>query len=368
MPRHSAPLKHAWIRPRIVVTLAVATAGLATAIWLPTRNDTADASDFRRTTARIPSLDQFSDDFAGPEGSTVDPQKWFLTTNRTGYGVTFSQSTRNARLDGDGNLVIAARGGDRSGVTSAQLVSRSMFRRDSGRVEAKIKVPSDGDGLRPAFALFGTGYNPAGVNLLADPVTDGDFHTYAVSWTQDTVTLTRDGDVLQQVNAPQSVTGQLFRLTLSLLVTDARRADLPAKMSVDHVEFGAEDGGQPKPTTPPVSTPPATPPTSPSATPSEPASTPPTESTDVPTTPPSTEPPATTAPADPPPATTQPPTAAAPTTTAPAEPEVEEWKKFTDYKVGTIIKFKGQRYQVLEAHTSLPGWEPTSLVSLFKKL
>ncbi|OJF10800.1 carbohydrate-binding protein [Couchioplanes caeruleus] len=351
MPRHSAPLKHAWIRPRLLVTLAVASAGLATAIWLPTRNDSADASEWRNNTIRtIASLEEFSDEFRGREGSTVDPQKWFLNTASTGNGLTFSQSTRNARLDGDGNLVIVARDSDRNGLTSAQLVSRSLFRRASGQIEAKIKVP-DGDGLRPAFALFGANRtNPAAVNLLTDPIEDGEFHTYALAWTPDSVTLSRDGEVLQQTAAPQNGTDQLFRLSLSLFVTDAREADLPARMTVDFVRLGA------LPATPEPSAPPATP-SSPA-----PATTAPAES---PTTVPPTTPPVEESTA--PPATTEPP-AAPPTTSAPAAAAAPAWKAFTDYKVGDVVKFKGADYRVLEAHTSLPGWEPTTLVSLFKKV
>ena len=52
MPRHSAPQQPTWLRPRLLVTLVVAAAGLATAIWLPTRNDSADASE-RNRSARV---------------------------------------------------------------------------------------------------------------------------------------------------------------------------------------------------------------------------------------------------------------------------------------------------------------------------
>ncbi|GGQ39735.1 carbohydrate-binding protein [Couchioplanes azureus] len=357
MPRHSAPLKPAWIRPRLVLTLAVASAGLVTAIWLPTRNDSADASEWRRTIPTIPSLEEFSDEFRGPEGSTVDPQKWFLRTATTGSGLTFRQSTRNARLDGDGNLEIVARESERSGLTSAQLVTKSMFRRASGQVEAKIKVPGDGDGLRPAFALFGAGGTNAAVNLLADPVEDGDFHTYTLAWSPESVALSRDGEVLQQMAPPQNGTDQLFRLTLSLFVTDAREADLPARMEVDFVRVGASPEA-PQQSAPPSSPAPETtaPETTAPAT-TAPATTAPAQS---PTTPPVEE--STT-----PPAKTEPP-AAPPTTSAPAAAAAKPWKTFTDYKAGDVVRFKGKDYRVLEAHTALPGWEPTTLVSLFKKL
>jgi len=32
------------------------------------------------------------------------------------------------------------------------------------------------------------------------------------------------------------------------------------------------------------------------------------------------------------------------------------------------VTYKGKTYRVLEAHTSLPGWEPTKLPNLFAKV
>ena len=112
MPRHSAPQQPTWLRPRLVVAFVVATAGLVTAVWLPTRNDSADAAERNRSNdsrrdndrERNRSLPVFADDFSGKRGSTVDPAKWALRTDRVGGGLQFSQSTRNARLDGDGPL------------------------------------------------------------------------------------------------------------------------------------------------------------------------------------------------------------------------------------------------------------------------
>ncbi|MEV4641528.1 carbohydrate-binding protein [Actinoplanes sp. NPDC049548] len=359
MPRYSAQQQPAWLRPRNVVTFAVLTAGLATAIWLPTRNDSADASTRNRpgggtfgigglNLLQPSSQDSFSDDFGGRQGSTVDPRKWSLEESRTN-GLMFRQSTRNAELDGDGNLVITARESDRSGLTSARLLSRSTFRRDSGQVEAKVRVP-DSDGLRPAFELVGAGLLSGGsLNLLADPVTDGEFHTYAVAWTPQSVTLSVDGEEVQQVAS--TVARQAFRLRLSLVVTDADAADLPARMAVDSVDLGALEEGAEEPTTPPTQEP-TTPPTQ------EPTTPPTTPPTQEPTTPPTQEPTS-------PPATTTPPTKAP--TTPPAK-AAKEWKPFTDYAKGDLVKFKGDTYEVLEAHTSLPGWEPNKLANLFKKL
>jgi hypothetical protein len=73
----------------------------------------------------------------------------------------------------------------------------------------------------------------------------------------------------------------------------------------------------------------------------------------APTTPPASEPP-TSAPA------TVPPTSAAPAATA--------WAPFTNYVKGQIVSFDGVEYEVKDTHTSLPGWEPPALPSLFKPL
>ena len=333
MPRHSAPQQPAWLRPRLVVTLAVATAGLATAVWLPTRNDSADASerdrDFNSAQRRDrdDSLDAFADDFSGDAGSPADPQKWVLETSRS----------RNARLDGEGNLLLTAREGSRRGLPSVRLVSTATFRREAGEVSARIRVP-EGEGLKPSFELVGAGRRGSGsIDLLAEPVGEG-FHTYGLAWTPDTVTFTIDGDEVRRV--PAAETDLPFRLALSLTVTDGRRAELPARMAVDFVSVG-DDAAQPS--APPSETPPSEEP------PSEEPTAPPTEE---PTTPP---------------ATTVPPSPE-PTTPPTSEPAKQAWKPFTDYVAGQVVTFQGADYEVLETHTSLPGWEPTALPNLFKKI
>ena len=71
--------------------------------------------------------------------------------------------------------------------------------------------------------------------------------------------------------------------------------------------------------------------------------------------------------------TTAPPTTAPPTNEPPAAtpstseaPDVAAWKPFTDYTAGQLVRFGGVVYQVQEAHTSLPGWEPSKVPQLFK--
>ncbi|GAA0813086.1 glycosyl hydrolase family 18 protein [Spirilliplanes yamanashiensis] len=81
------------------------------------------------------------------------------------------------------------------------------------------------------------------------------------------------------------------------------------------------------------------------------------------TTPPAgpiTKPPATTAP------TTKPPTTKPPVTTAP--PSGTAWVPYTAYAVGQVVTYGGGRYQARQAHTSLPGWEPSAVLSLWLPL
>jgi hypothetical protein len=111
-------------------------------------------------------------------------------------------------------------------------------------------------------------------------------------------------------------------------------------------------------------------------TPTTEAPTPPPEETVAPTgeptAPPVSEP--TTAPTTEPPAT-EPPATEPPTTTPPATPPatdpvaaVTEWEPFINYVEGDIVRFDGIEYQVLQSHTSLPGWEPAALTVIFKPL
>jgi len=56
-----------------------------------------------------------------------------------------------------------------------------------------------------------------------------------------------------------------------------------------------------------------------------------------------------------------------PTATKTAAP-APAWKTFTAYAVGDLVSYQGVTYKVKEAHTSLPGWEPTALPELFEKV
>jgi endoglucanase Acf2 len=71
-------------------------------------------------------------------------------------------------------------------------------------------------------------------------------------------------------------------------------------------------------------------------------------------------PPATTAP------TTMPPTTTPPTTTPPTTtPAGASWAANTAYAAGAVVTYNGVRYQCRQAHTSIAGWEPPNVLSLW---
>ncbi|MXP20088.1 family 16 glycosylhydrolase [Gordonia sp. HNM0687] len=105
-----------------------------------------------------------SEDFTGPAGVAPDPSVWTHDVGGGGWGngerQVYTSSTRNARLDGRGHLVIEAhREGGR--ITSARLTTRGRYAFRWGTVAARIKVPI-GTGLHPAFWLLGADLGTVG--------------------------------------------------------------------------------------------------------------------------------------------------------------------------------------------------------------
>ncbi len=45
---------------------------------------------------------------------------------------------------------------------------------------------------------------------------------------------------------------------------------------------------------------------------------------------------------------------------------VPAWQPYTDYAVGDLVSYNGQIYQAIQAHTSLPGWEPPNVPALWQ--
>jgi beta-glucanase (GH16 family) len=313
------------IRTRPLVTVAVAAAGLATAVWLPTRFDQASATENGR-----PVLQQvFADEFDGARGDEADSGKW-------------SAEGRAIRLDGEGHLSISARGGDRGRSAEAGLQTTRTFSSPSGEVKARVKV-ADGRSVRSVFRLLGAdgpdldvmannGDRSAVVRAALGEDVDGrleadeslaeDFHEYAVRWSLDgDIVWTLDGD--EFLRAERDLT-EPFAVSLELTAPsgdgDRRsrtRSDRSqaTSMLVDFVRVSVEREAA-EPTTPP---------------------------TTEPTKPPTPEP-------------TKPPTAE-PT----KPPAAKAWAPFRQLKAGQLVTFGGKTYKVNEDHTSLPGWEPPAL-------
>ena len=114
---------------------------------------------------------EWSDEFAGPSGSSVDSSKWSFDIGGNGWGnnelETYTKRTANADLEG-GLLVIKALKETFTGpdnitrnYTSARLQTKNKFTQAFGRFEARIRIPY-GQGIWPAFWMLGDNINTAG--------------------------------------------------------------------------------------------------------------------------------------------------------------------------------------------------------------
>jgi beta-glucanase (GH16 family) len=117
----------------------------------------------------------WSDEFNGTAGTAVDATKWVFDTGGSGWGNNelqyYTSSTKNASMDGAGNLVITAIKeqlgpkyrcpNGKCQYTSARIKTQGKFTRAYGRFEARIKIPY-GQGIWPAFWMLGENITSAG--------------------------------------------------------------------------------------------------------------------------------------------------------------------------------------------------------------
>ena len=119
----------------------------------------------------------WSDEFNGPAGSAVDGSKWVAEVGNGSNGWGNHQreyntnSTKNAAMDGAGNLVITALKETlgkkyrcwygECQYTSARLKTQGKFEQAYGRFEARIRLPY-GQGIWPAFWMLGNNIQSAG--------------------------------------------------------------------------------------------------------------------------------------------------------------------------------------------------------------
>jgi beta-glucanase (GH16 family) len=113
----------------------------------------------------------WSDEFNGPNGSSVDAQKWTLETGGGGWGnnelQSYTNRLQNASLE-HGALIIKAISERYTGIdgitrnyTSARLKTQGKLTQAYGRFEARLKIPS-GQGIWPAFWMLGSDIDRVG--------------------------------------------------------------------------------------------------------------------------------------------------------------------------------------------------------------
>jgi beta-glucanase (GH16 family) len=237
----------------------------------------------------------WADEFDGPAGAGPDSTKWNFDVGGHGWGGTelqyYTSRPSNASLDGQGDLVIAARAEEYTGhdgvkrnYTSARLQTLRKFQFTYGLMEARIQVPA-GKGLLPAFwslgndaydeddswpacgeidamevlgsesnVLDGTLHGPwpsaphgIGGEVEAPESLSAGFHTYGVRWEPDRIGFLLDGIEYEAVSREDLPAGYAWPfqhpnfLLLNLAVggewpgaPDAS-TQFPARMVVDWV-------------------------------------------------------------------------------------------------------------------------------------
>ncbi len=106
---------------------------------------------------------QFQDEFNGPAGTPPDPAKWVHETGRwtdNNELETYTSSTSNCCLDGQGNLRIRALK-TASGYTSARITTQGKFAHYGRTWEARMKLPCVA-GTWPAWWFIGANYGQVG--------------------------------------------------------------------------------------------------------------------------------------------------------------------------------------------------------------
>ena len=238
----------------------------------------------------------FSDDFTGTAGTSPSSSKWGFAEGGNGWGnnelESYTRRTRNASLDGAGNLDITALKETYTGAdgitrnyTSARLTTVNTFSFQYGTAVARMRIPG-GQGLWPAFWALGTNKSVVGWPLCGEidvmenhgdelntvhgtihgalqaatgqqwnsstktdtpsPLSN-DFHTYGLVWGPGAIAMTLDGRTFFSVAAADLAPTLLwnfdhpFFLLLNLAVggntpgaPDAT-TPFPAVMAVDYV-------------------------------------------------------------------------------------------------------------------------------------
>ena len=291
--QEAAGLLHRILSRTRVFTLALGVVVLMLG-WWSTPGSTASAND-----SKVWKL-TWSDEFDGPNGSSVDSTRWSFDIGGGGWGnselETYTSRSSNSFIE-DGRLVIKALKETFTGpdnitrnYTSARLLTKNKFSQVYGRFEARIKIPY-GQGIWPAFwmlgdnidtarwpncgeidimenigkepsivhgTLHGPGYSggnglSAAYRLSGGRKFSADFHTYAVEWEPNVMRFYVDG-VLYKTRTPADLpTGKAwvfdhpFFIILNLAVGGAWPGNpdattvFPQPMLVDYVRVYQRD-------------------------------------------------------------------------------------------------------------------------------
>ncbi|WP_280829925.1 Ig-like domain-containing protein [Mycobacterium sp. OTB74] len=99
------------------------------------------------------------DNFNGPAGSQPNPALWTSAVGGDAGLETYTDSSNNVRLDGQGHLVIQALE-TQNGYTSGRVITQGNLDMLYGTMTARIEFPS-GQGIWPSFWELGSTYNQA---------------------------------------------------------------------------------------------------------------------------------------------------------------------------------------------------------------
>jgi beta-glucanase (GH16 family) len=155
----------------LVVALGIAAPGSATVYTTSTGTESTSwqlawSSNFSGAAGTAPSGWTFESGATGNWIEANDEQEYYVDAAQ-------NATTQNAVLDGNGDLAISATQYSSSnplGIScsydadsvcpylSARLDSSTLFDAEYGRIEARIKVPDNGDGIWPAFWSVGADY------------------------------------------------------------------------------------------------------------------------------------------------------------------------------------------------------------------
>ncbi|MCY0902783.1 MAG: family 16 glycosylhydrolase [Firmicutes bacterium] len=212
-------------------TVAITYSGVTTQLMITALADTTGGAP-RVIKSPLGNWDLvWNEQFRGPAGDSPDPHRWgFELGNNGGWGNDeeeyYTNSTKNAFLDGKGDLVLRAlrQSMQGSSFTSARLFSKNSGNWRYGYIQIDAKLPRGGQGLWPAIWMFPTNQtygawpgsgeidimeavnamndvhatvhfgNPHGMVGQWDPQDIGPgFHVFAVKWDPNLIRFYVDG-------------------------------------------------------------------------------------------------------------------------------------------------------------------------------